>query len=79
MSAVQPEPMPWISQDQEKKQCGVWFPTHSGDCWEEGGEQAKLEPQRLRNVNNSACINMHIPCLESKELQSIAWLLSPHE
>lgn len=44
------------------------FPLTGGTAGGEGGEQATLEPQRLRNVNNSACTNMHIPCLESKEL-----------
>lgn len=45
----------------------------------EGGEQATGQPRRLRlnHVNNSACINMHIPCLESKERESIARLLPP--
>lgn len=78
-SAVQPEPVPWIPQDREKGQRGDWFPTHWGDHGEEGGEQATQQPQRLRYVNNSACINMRIPCLESKEHESIARLLSPWE
>jgi len=58
-----------------------WGPACWGQCSGDGGQQATHWPQRLRlrNVNNSACINMHTPRLESKEHQSIARLLSPPE
>lgn len=80
-SAAQPEPVPWIPQDREKGQAWRLVPHSLRGPWggRRGASNTTATKVEIENVNNSACINMHIPWLESKEHESIAQLLSPQE